>query len=363
VGHQLARAVQTEPLELVDDGGYHPARNVNGTSLLTSTGNPAVDALLQRLIAAYEAAFPGRVRGYYLLGSHADGTALPVSDVDVGIVFADAFADAQEMRRADQLWRAVDATSAIRIDGGVCDELSRPLDVRVALGGVLLHGEDTRGRLSLPDAVTYARQVTGAALQFVVRHLRGGPPATFPVDYPDRGAPLRGYDPPCLAYFYPRGAPGGTKALQVTAGWIATASVALATGRVVAGKEEAVRAYAEDVGDEWSGFLADVHRRCKTAWGYRVPTDPGERAHLEAMCERLLRFENRYLERHRAFVLGQLRGADRDGRLFAAERLRWVVYRDGEVGAALREAGRDPDERVRSAAERALALATDGRSG
>jgi predicted nucleotidyltransferase len=328
--------------------------------LLTSTQNREVDALLQELIAAYEAAFPGRVRGYYLLGSYADGTALPVSDVDLGIVFADTFADDHEMRRADRLIRTLDETSAIRIDGGVCDELSRPLDVRLARAGVLLYGEDTRDRLSLPDPTTYIRQVTGAALHFVVRHLRGGPPVTFPVGYPDPDAPLRGYDPPALAYFYPRGAPGGTKALQVTACWIATASVALATGRVVTGKKEAVRAYAEDVGDEWSGFLADVYQRCKYVWGYRMPADPIERARLDAMCEQMPRFESRYLERHRAFVLQQLRAPDPDGRLFAAGRLGWIVYGDPEIGEALRDVCNDPDEQVRSAAARALALASGG---
>jgi hypothetical protein len=128
----------------------------------------------------------------------------------------------------------------------------------------------------------------------------------------------------------------------------------------VTGKKEAVRAYAEDVGDEWSGFLADVYQRCKYVWGYRMPADPIERARLDAMCEQMPRFESRYLERHRAFVLQQLRAPDPDGRLFAAGRLGWIVYGDPEIGEALRDVCNDPDEQVRSAAARALALASGG---
>jgi hypothetical protein len=73
----------------------------------------------------------------------------------------------------------------------------------------------------------------------------------------------------------------------------------------------------------------------------------------------MLLFENAYLERHRAFVLEHLRGADRDGRVFAAERLQRVVHRDPEVRAALVAAGEDVDDQVRAAIERALGLATN----
>ena len=192
-------------------------------ALLATTGNEPIDRALHGIVGAYEAAFPGRVRGYYLLGSYAEGNAVAVSDI-VGL-------------------RPTQPHTGYGY-------------VRLARSAVLLYGEDTRARLPLPDRLTYRRQVTEAPLHFVVKHLRGGPPVAFPLDYPDAGDRLLGYDPPGLAaYFYPPSTPGGTKTLVVTACWIATATVALATGRMVGGKSEAVRAYREDIGDEWSGFL------------------------------------------------------------------------------------------------------------
>ncbi|HEV7129272.1 MAG TPA: nucleotidyltransferase domain-containing protein, partial [Ktedonobacterales bacterium] len=56
-------------------------------NLLGSTGDARADAILRTTIEAFEAAFPERVRGYYLHGSLADGTGLPTSDLDLAIIF------------------------------------------------------------------------------------------------------------------------------------------------------------------------------------------------------------------------------------------------------------------------------------
>ena len=124
-------------------------------ALLACTGHEPIDRALRGIVGAYEAAFPGRVRGYYLLGSYAEGNAVAVSDVDANVLFADAFVDAAERERAEALRRACDGLSPVRLDLLVRDERSmHPLDVRLATNAVLLYGEDTRARLPLPDRLT-----------------------------------------------------------------------------------------------------------------------------------------------------------------------------------------------------------------
>ena len=67
--------------------------------LLAPTGDRSTDALLQRGVADFEKAFPGRVRGYYVVGSRADGSALPASDIDMRIIFKGCFVSESDCLR------------------------------------------------------------------------------------------------------------------------------------------------------------------------------------------------------------------------------------------------------------------------
>jgi len=51
--------------------------------LYDRTGNQGIDTLLYSLVRIYEAAFPGRVRGHYLIGSHAEKSAVLASDINL----------------------------------------------------------------------------------------------------------------------------------------------------------------------------------------------------------------------------------------------------------------------------------------
>jgi predicted nucleotidyltransferase len=55
-------------------------------ALASSTGDPRIDEIVQGIIGLFEIAFPGRIRGCYLVGSYADGTAVPLSDIDIRVV-------------------------------------------------------------------------------------------------------------------------------------------------------------------------------------------------------------------------------------------------------------------------------------
>jgi len=56
---------------------------MSGIGLSPSTGNGHVDALLYRVIGRVEQALPEQIRGYYVVGSHADSSALPARDIDL----------------------------------------------------------------------------------------------------------------------------------------------------------------------------------------------------------------------------------------------------------------------------------------
>jgi predicted nucleotidyltransferase len=55
--------------------------------LLGSTSAEQVDQTARRAIDTMERQFPDRVRGYYLVGSYAAGEAIPVSDIDIVVMF------------------------------------------------------------------------------------------------------------------------------------------------------------------------------------------------------------------------------------------------------------------------------------
>lgn len=73
---------------------------MTGISLLHSTNHQKVDQILQGIISLYEMVFPGRIRGYYLVGSYADGSATPTSDIDLQIWFKEGFIDQEEKDKA-----------------------------------------------------------------------------------------------------------------------------------------------------------------------------------------------------------------------------------------------------------------------
>lgn len=67
-------------------------------NLANRTNNPDIDAAIQAIISIYEATFPKRVRGYFLVGSYSDDSAIASSDIDMQIVFKDAISDAERAR-------------------------------------------------------------------------------------------------------------------------------------------------------------------------------------------------------------------------------------------------------------------------
>lgn len=267
--------------------------------LHVGTSRARVDAIVRDVIAAYEAAFPGRIRGYYLVGSYADGTAVASSDIDMHILFKDLFLPG-EPERALALRQALNRTHPLRLDLPTVDEagLAAKDPVGIKLGSQCVFGEDVRDAIVLPSLALYNAQIEPAPLQFMAS-LRGVARLDFPLDYPDPHGRWYGYDAPIEDG--QGGMVPGIKHIPLIVGWIATCLLGRA-GVMVARKSDVPRLYADHIGDQWSDFIALVFKRCKTTWGYRIPIAPKDQKRLRSLCQETLAFENIYLAQTEPFA-------------------------------------------------------------
>jgi predicted nucleotidyltransferase len=70
---------------------------------IRTIGKLSIDAVLSQIVQRYETHFPGRIRACYLTGSYAEGNAVEWSDIDVYVLFKDAFVSEEEATQAEQL--------------------------------------------------------------------------------------------------------------------------------------------------------------------------------------------------------------------------------------------------------------------
>lgn len=313
-----------------------------------STGDAAIDARLQAIVARYEAAFPARICGYYLFGSHADGSAVPASDLDLVVVFRGEGATREAVAAATDLAAVWSRERGTHLDVLVLGEgaLRRVGHFRVKHGSVPLYGEDIRAALPAIAHEAYVRTYARAPVGYAARGFRHADRLAYPLTYPDPTTPFCGYvldDPAPL------------KALVAAACWCASLLVTFEVGLTVATKADGVVLYRSHLGGPWADYLDTLYDHGKQRWGYRLPEATDERALLRDLCRRHLAFENHYFARYRRYLLDALGGDDPAGRRFAAEQLWAVRYPDAAVRAALVARAADDDATVRAAARRARA--------
>lgn len=326
-------------------------------TLLFTTGDERIDEILRGVVTIFTSAFPERIQSCYLFGSHADGSAVPSSDIDLFVVFAGDVAG-DEKSRARMIARGCGLISPVQLDILVVSEadLLRDGHFRIEHGSTLIWGDDLRDRLPKQSIAAYLSKYTHGPYAYMAQVHRHTDQITVPLDYPDPAGEFFGYDKDFLPPSSNRLAPAhNIEALVATACWIASILIGLETGRMVHTKAESARLYRECVGDEWADFVEEVYEQGKRRWGYLVPTDEAERQALRDLCRRMLAFENHYLSRYRDYLLRQIREGSHDERLEAVQRLgSWVRYPDDEVKAALEQLAADQDEPIRSAARQAL---------
>ena len=308
--------------------------------LIHAIGKAPVDDLLAQVVELYEAKFAGRVRGYYLTGSYAEGDAVEGSDIDLYILFKGAFISEEETAQAQQTVFDCAHLSPIRLDiTGGSEQTHETLRgyVRVAIKrhSILLYGEDSRESMSLPGREEYTRDATDAALEFLLRQ-RETDVITYPLDYPDPQGAFFGYDQPQQLGRDLTNGRQGIRLLVECACRIASALLALKTGSYGSTKRESVQTYRSEINDEFADLLGNMLEKGKLQWGYYLPERQEERAELRALCERMLSFENHYLLYYRIYLLSMLRSGDGEAKRFALQRLTQKVhYTDDEVVTAM----------------------------
>ena len=301
-------------------------------SLLNSTGNQQVDDILRGVIGIFETIFSDRIRGYYLVGSYADGTAVSTSDIDMKILFKNRFRNDTERKNAQQICEyCFELISPIPGDVTANDEetafSSSTLRLRIKAGSLLIYGEDIRDQISLPRLDQHIRDVMFRAYVFCFTdRLRPNLKArVYPLDYPNPSDEFYGY-----TY------KNGTTVFASVVGAVATAIVSSKAKRYVYTKNDCLKLYKEYINDEWTALLEATFEKIRKQWEYQIPENKDERQQLREICRQALAFENHFLIIYRDFLLTELRGAEDKDKLLAVKRFGEIIYPDGETLDALK---------------------------
>ncbi len=122
--------------------------------MVASTGDDRVDRFPRDTVVMFERDYPGRLKACYAAGSHAYGAAAPSSDLDLTVLFGDAFVDDTERRRATQSFVAHAADWPVALDTDLQDEVRlRQTDgdslvgPMLKYGSLLVYGDDIRDAL------------------------------------------------------------------------------------------------------------------------------------------------------------------------------------------------------------------------
>lgn len=214
-------------------------------SLLFLTGHPSVDRVAQGLIGIFEHVFPNGVLGYYVLGSYANGSALPSSDLGVVMLFEDRFLTQHEFDTAVAINESCKLISPIVLDAWVIsDERTRQAafigdTLELVWSGRCIYGTDTRDTITAKPDASYVRwamdippypiTVARSAQEFI----------TVPVPYPHPTGQFYGYDQWQVRVANGQEVPG-TKLLVAIVGRITSALLSYMTGQVVASKRDCI---------------------------------------------------------------------------------------------------------------------------
>lgn len=317
--------------------------------LLHTIGMPYVDETAADIVQQFEQAFPGRVRGYYLLGSYADGCGVVGSDIDMYVLFKETFLTPKEAIQAKQLAAICAKKCILRLDINVVDEQTLPnyqSIMRVALkqNSMLYFGEDTRPAMTLPSRAAYTRDITDGVIEFL-QYLHHSNSVTYPISYNDPNGEFYGYDNmtklafDVAALYYPPAKADNVhhaiREMVECACRMASALVVFKTGSFVSTKRGSVETYNREIHDEWSPFLAAMFEKGKLRWLYGLPEREEERVELRELCRQMLAFENYYLQHYRTYLLSLLSSEDQQNVQFALKRLETVHFDDDEMNTAV----------------------------
>ena len=293
--------------------------------LSASTNNPQVDLLLQSLVGIYQAVFPERLRCLYVIGSYSDGSAVPGSDLDVGVVFTEPLTD-EQLVQFRQINHALARISPVRLDCGTVS-LQRftngiPAGLKAAL---VVYGENVFAGLPLEPIERALRRGMSNTFHslYVLRQRDEG--LVYPLKYPDPEGEFYGYER-WGTYLGERNFGPGVRSLVTSVTLIASCLVMLQASQPVASKRESVLAYQRYVGDDWTEFVQQAYTLGKETWHYQLPERPKARRQFRGLCAQMLNFENHFLTRCRKSVLDDLTHREKTIQEMALYRLKQIAY-------------------------------------
>ncbi len=282
-------------------------------TLKDTTGNADIDEMLTGVITVYEAAFPNRIRGYYLVGSYGDNTPVSTSDIDLEIIVKGSLTpeeDARQQAIKDGL-RAI-APIGLDLPLNAEDDLHKIDTVAIVQASKFVYGEDTRTSIPLPSIDLYLRRITtpvqrGLTFRFRTENV------TLPLNYPLPDDEFYGYVPERW-----KGAHGDIKMWVLNIGWLTTFLIAQQAGIFVPSKRHMLPLYRDHINDEWTEFLTEVYENGRTRWAYNLPESTQEQALMRDLCRQTLAFENHVARIYVDYLRDEVKHGDRD---LAEERL------------------------------------------
>ena len=280
--------------------------------LADTTHDPVMDEAIAAIIGIYETAFPNRIRGYFLVGSLGDDTAISGSDIDMEIIFKGTMT-AEEIAGCQVIKTSCRALSPIHLDLPVKAEadFAQVDTVALKLASKFIYGEDARDEIPLTPMDVYLRQISSPSHRGLTIRFRQEQ-VTLPLSYPNPDDCYFGYMPKRLNT---DDAP--TKLWVLNVGWLATFLIVHTASVYVPSKRDMVGLYRQHIGDEWAEFISDVYELGRNQWEYTIPEgDDYER--FISLCEQTLAFENHVAAIYVDYLQGELVSGNED---FAKERL------------------------------------------
>jgi predicted nucleotidyltransferase len=286
--------------------------------------------------------FGDQILACYVIGSHADGTAVSKSDMDLVVIFKGQGED-DDKQSLQALCKTLTGELSIPIDLEMLDErkLKSTTDPVLKLGSHLLFGSDIRETLSLLEIEAWARDRLHTSYWRTTALFNRPSKVTLPLDYPSSEDPFFGYV-----------VSGSTRTLVRHISWAATALIAHQARTYVVRKADFPGIYRKVINDEFSDYLEQLYEQCKVEWDYQIPDNSADLADL---CRQTLAFENHFMDVYKFFLLSELQSGARTAHLAAIKVLNVLPLLDAEVKAAMNQLAQDSSAEVGNAARTALA--------